>query len=35
MVWHTQIPELAPLFPADRPDRREMVVRVIGQILDK
>ena len=35
MVWHTQIPELAPLFPADRRGRREMVVRVIGQILDK
>ena len=33
MVWHTQIPELASLFPASRHDRREMVVRVIGQIL--
>jgi AcrR family transcriptional regulator len=35
MVWHTQIPELAPMFPSDRRDRREMVVRAIGQILDQ
>src|ERR1700678_777431 len=35
MVWHTQIPELASLFPSDRRDRRELVVRVIQQILDQ
>ena len=33
MVWHTQIPELAALFPSNRRDRRDMVVRVIRQIL--
>jgi Tetracyclin repressor-like, C-terminal domain len=35
LVWHTQIPELASLFPSDRRDRRDMVVRVIRQILDQ
>ena len=35
MVWHTQIPELAALFPPDRRDRRDLVVRVIRQILDQ
>jgi AcrR family transcriptional regulator len=34
MVWHTQIPELASLFPSDRRDRRDTVVRVIRQILE-
>lgn len=35
MVWHTQIPELASLFPPDRRDRRELVVRAIQQVLDQ
>ena len=35
MTWHTQIPELASLFPSDRRDRRDIVVRVIRQILDQ
>jgi hypothetical protein len=35
LMWHTQIPERAALFPSDRRDRREMVVRVIRQILDQ
>jgi AcrR family transcriptional regulator len=35
MVWHTQIPELASMFPSDRRDRRDIVVRVIRQILDQ
>lgn len=35
MTWHTQIPELATLFPPDRHDRRAIVVRVIRQILDQ
>jgi hypothetical protein len=35
LVWHTQIPELASLFPPDRRDRRDMVVGVIRQILDQ
>jgi AcrR family transcriptional regulator len=35
MAWHTQIPELASLFPRDRRDRRDMVVRVIRQILEQ
>jgi AcrR family transcriptional regulator len=35
LMWHTQIPELAALFPSDRPDRREIVVRVIRQILEQ
>ena len=35
MIWHTQIPELASLFPSDRRDRRDMVVRMIRQILDQ
>jgi hypothetical protein len=34
MVWHTQIPELASLFPSDRRDQRDTVVRVIRQILE-
>src|SRR3984957_3196440 len=34
LMWHTQIPELAALFPTDRRDRRDMVVRVIGQVLE-
>lgn len=33
MFWHTQIPELARLFPPDRRARRELVVRAVGQIL--
>ncbi len=32
---YTQIPELASLFPSDGRDRRDMVVRVIRQILDQ
>ena len=35
LMWHTQIPELAALFPSDRPDRRDMVVRVIRQVLEQ
>ena len=35
LMWHTQIPELAALFPSDRRDRRDMVVRVIRQILEQ
>jgi AcrR family transcriptional regulator len=35
LMWHTQIPELTALFPSDRADRRDMVVRVIRQILDQ
>jgi len=35
MTWHTQIPELASLFPSDRRDRRDIVVRVIRQVLDQ
>jgi hypothetical protein len=35
MTWHTQIPELASLFPPDRRDRRGIVVDVIRQILDQ
>jgi AcrR family transcriptional regulator len=35
MVWHTQIPELSSLFPSNRRDRRDIVVRVIRQILDQ
>jgi AcrR family transcriptional regulator len=34
LMWHTQIPELAALFPSDRRDRRNMVVRVIRQVLE-
>ena len=33
MMWHTQIPELASLFPPDRRDRRDLVVRMIRQNL--
>jgi AcrR family transcriptional regulator len=35
LVWHTQIPELASLFPPDRRDRRDTVVRVFRQILEQ
>ena len=35
LMWHTQIPERATLFPSDRRDRRDIVVRVIGQILEQ
>jgi AcrR family transcriptional regulator len=35
LMWHTQIPELAALFPSDRPDRRDMVVRVIRHVLEQ
>jgi hypothetical protein len=35
LVWHTQIPELASLFPPDRRDRRDTVVRVVRQILEQ
>ncbi|MCU1364110.1 MAG: transcriptional regulator, TetR family protein [Acidimicrobiaceae bacterium] len=35
LMWHTQIPELAALFPSDRADRRDMVVRVIRQVLEQ
>ena len=35
LMWHTQIPELAALFPSNRRDRRDMVVRVIWQILEQ
>src|ERR1700692_3553404 len=31
LMWHTQIPELAALFPSDQPDRRDVVVRAIRQ----
>jgi AcrR family transcriptional regulator len=34
LMWHTQIPERAGLFPSDRRDRRDIVVRVIRQILE-
>ena len=34
-MWHTQIPELAALFPSDRPARRDVVVRVIRQVLEQ
>jgi AcrR family transcriptional regulator len=35
LMWHTQIPERGALFPSDRRDRRDMVVRVIRQILEQ
>jgi Tetracyclin repressor-like, C-terminal domain len=35
MIWHTQMPGLASLFPSDRRDQRDVVVRVIRQILDQ
>ncbi len=35
LMWHTQIPELAALFPSDRLDRRDVVVRVIRQVLEQ
>jgi AcrR family transcriptional regulator len=35
LMWHTQIPELAALYPSDRRDRRDMVVRVIRQVLEQ
>jgi hypothetical protein len=35
LMWHTQIPELASLFPSDRLDRRDMVVRMIRQVLEQ
>jgi AcrR family transcriptional regulator len=35
LMWHTQTPELAALFPSDRPVRRDMVVRVIRQVLEQ
>ena len=35
LMWHTQIPELAALFPSDRLDRRGMVVRAIRQVLEQ
>jgi AcrR family transcriptional regulator len=35
LMWHTQIPELAALFPSDRPVRRDMVVRVIRQVVEQ
>ena len=34
LMWHTQIPERAALFPSDRRDQRDLVVRVIRQILE-
>jgi AcrR family transcriptional regulator len=34
LMWHTQIPEFGALFPTDRRDRRDMVVRVIRQALE-
>src|SRR5271155_1188294 len=35
LMWHTQMPELGALFPSDRPVRRDMVVRVIRQIIEQ
>jgi len=35
LMWHTQIPERAALLPARRSDRRDMVVRMIRQVLDQ
>ena len=35
LMWHTQIPERAALVPPDRFDRRDMVVRMIGQVLEQ
>jgi AcrR family transcriptional regulator len=35
LMWQTQIPERAALFPSDRLDRRDMVVRMIRQILEQ
>jgi len=35
LMWHTQIPERAALFPSDRSDRRDMVVRMIRQVLEQ
>ena len=35
LMWHTQIPELAALFPSDQPDRRDVVVRVIRHVLEQ
>jgi AcrR family transcriptional regulator len=35
LMWHTQIPELAALFPSERRDRRDMIVRVIRQVLEQ
>ena len=34
LMWHTQIPELAAVFPSDRSDRRDIVVRAIRQVLE-
>ena len=35
LMWHTQIPERGALFPSDRFDRRDMVVRMIRQVLEQ
>lgn len=35
LMWHTQIPERGPLLPSDRRDRRDMVVRMISQVLEQ
>jgi AcrR family transcriptional regulator len=35
LMWHTQVPELAALFTTDRSGRRNMVVRVIRQVLEQ
>jgi AcrR family transcriptional regulator len=35
LMWHTQIPERAALFPSDRFDRRDMIVRIIQQVLEQ
>src|ERR1700722_4712245 len=34
LMWHTQIAELAALFPSDRRDRRDIVVGVIRRVLE-
>ena len=34
LMWHTQIPELGALFPSDRRDRRDTIVRVIRCVLE-
>ena len=35
LMWHTQIPERTELFPSDRRDQRDVVVRMIRRILDQ
>ena len=35
LMWHTQIPERGPLLLSDRSGRREMVVRLISQVLEQ